>query len=753
MAPAEALLEWCRHTCAPYSNVEIQNLSTSFRDGLAFCAIIHKHRPDLIDFSSLTKDNVYHNNKLAFEVAEMKLGIPSLLDPEDMVSSTVPDSLSIITYLSQYHHYFSRRSNAGCASMMSSHVTILSTFSKSKAQDSLKPLKSLTVPQSGGQQLSSRTPHTVCNLCFRPVHLIQRRLIDGKVFHRSCFRCKVCRSTLLSGSYIQGHDPATLICTHHLIRVQSDLSQQILANTPKCTFEGGYLSVGGLAITGAPQYIEKKESQDRLIDKKMETEQREGTEDTSVGLEDVVTPAPPHPLPQQIEDTARKEAGATGATHEGSKTEEPSEPSSRCVGVTGGCCRPVPAPRRIAVPVPAPRKKTLHTAGSCHAAGNSSSQSESVSSRTSSPISPRVRTNHPWLTIIHPGPWTQLPPAPVPVLHPLSQSKSVSNLRGSWYRPRVPPPNPFSEELDKDIQKDTGKPEPDTKDTGLIGSSDFDEEGYTGRSPSGSSDVAQSPILPRSLSVPAMTSSCSHALSVTSSSKGKQVCKESSFHRTSAMPKSETFQALPSRRTPAPGHGFPLIKRKVQADQHVSKEDLQVETGELDKQLEALEQRGIQLEINLRDCKNDKEEQQMLIDWLHLFRERDHLVYRDTELVYLKTQQKLEERQADVEYELRCLLNKPESRWSQEDRGREQHLMDELVAIIDQRNQIVSSLDQDQQREREEDMHLESMMKNIELQKGLKVLKKSKGKFKPTNVLRMLNHKAEGTKDPMDSKS
>uniref|UniRef100_A0A8D0A4R2 BMERB domain-containing protein n=1 Tax=Sander lucioperca TaxID=283035 RepID=A0A8D0A4R2_SANLU len=208
------------------------------------------------------------------------------------------------------------------------------------------------------------------------------------------------------------------------------------------------------------------------------------------------------------------------------------------------------------------------------------------------------------------------------------------------------------------------------------------------------------------------------------------------FDRKPAMSKSKTFQALPSTRAPAPGHGFPLIKRKVQTDQNLSTEDLQVEIRELDKHLEALEQRGVELEGNLRDCKN--EEEQMLTEWFSLVHERHVLVRRETELVYLTKQQKLEERQADVEYKLRCLLNKPESDWSPEDRRREQQLMDELVAIIEQRNQIVSSLDQDRQSINKE---------------GLKELKKSKGKFKPTKMFKMLNHKAEGTKDSMDKKS
>ncbi|KAJ4920584.1 hypothetical protein JOQ06_016416 [Pogonophryne albipinna] len=694
MASPKTLREWCRCTCANYPDVEIRNMSTSFRDGLAFCAIIHKHRPDLIDVSSLSKDNVYQNNKLAFETAERKLGLPALLDPKDLVSNKVPDSLSVITYISQYYHFFNRKSYAGLPSLKSPHVTFLNNLTKSKTPDGLKPLKNPTDLETGREVcLSNTRPCTVCSLCFKPVHLIQRHLMDGKVFHRSCFRCKVCHSTLLPGSYTQRSEDGSLVCSHHITdRPSVELNQQVTSPEilPKCKFEEGYVSLGGLAVTSVPYYGNKTESAVRLVFKtpameEKEQQERSSRDDSADGVKSVEKkPAPPLLPPPIVKDGTVEGGGAAPILAEDERQQEAThsfELSTPCIRVTEeGSSRPVPAPRRMldSVPVPAPRIKTAPTTKSASAAGNSPN-----SSHISSPSrgNPKVQSNHPWITIVHPGPWTQLPPAPPPV--PTPRSKSGFNQRRTCL----------------DLTEAT------------------------------ESDQVMS-------------------------SSSKVACKENPFDRKPGIPKSKTFQTLQSARAPAPGHGFPLIKRKVQTDQNASSADLQLEMSELDKHLEDLEQRGVELERNLRDYKNDKEEDQMLMEWFSLNHERHVLVRRGTELFYLTKQQKLEERQADVEYELRCLLNKPESDWSEEDRGLERQLMDELVAVIEQRNQIVGSLDQDRQRESEEDMHLEAMRKNKDFQKeGLKELKKSKGKFKPTKIFKMLNHKAESNKDSVDKKS
>uniref|UniRef100_A0A8C5SRN5 Spectrin beta, non-erythrocytic 2 n=1 Tax=Laticauda laticaudata TaxID=8630 RepID=A0A8C5SRN5_LATLA len=103
----DALLLWCQMKTAGYPNVNVHNFTTSWRDGLAFNAIVHKHRPDLIDIDTLKKCNAHYNLQNAFNVAEKELGLTKLLDPED-VNVDQPDEKSIITYVATYYHYFSK---------------------------------------------------------------------------------------------------------------------------------------------------------------------------------------------------------------------------------------------------------------------------------------------------------------------------------------------------------------------------------------------------------------------------------------------------------------------------------------------------------------------------------------------------------------------------------------------------------------------------------------------------------------------
>lgn len=72
----EGLLLWCQRKTAPYEDVSVENFTSSWVDGLALCALIHCHRPDLLDYYALDPDDRFGNTKLAFDIAEQHLGIP-----------------------------------------------------------------------------------------------------------------------------------------------------------------------------------------------------------------------------------------------------------------------------------------------------------------------------------------------------------------------------------------------------------------------------------------------------------------------------------------------------------------------------------------------------------------------------------------------------------------------------------------------------------------------------------------------------
>ncbi|XP_043915016.1 alpha-actinin-2 isoform X1 [Protopterus annectens] len=112
----EGLLLWCQRKTAPYRNVNVQNFHVSWKDGLALCALIHRHRPDLIDYSRLNKDDPLGNLNLALNVAEKHLDIPKMLDPEDIVNTPKPDERAIMTYVSCFYHAFAGAEQAETAS-------------------------------------------------------------------------------------------------------------------------------------------------------------------------------------------------------------------------------------------------------------------------------------------------------------------------------------------------------------------------------------------------------------------------------------------------------------------------------------------------------------------------------------------------------------------------------------------------------------------------------------------------------------
>ncbi|CAL7948709.1 unnamed protein product [Xylocopa violacea] len=186
----KALELWCRRITEGYPGVNVHNMTTSWKDGLAFCAMIHHFRPDLIDFDSLDKNDVYGNNELAFKIAEEQLGIPALLDAEDMASCSVPDRLSILTYLSQFYQTFG---GSSLAQLPVSRTT--DTMEEKITQVSESP-KEKEVPCTGVRK-------DLCVVCGLPIFLAEKLVLSRVAYHRTCFRCARCNNQLTLGNYYE----------------------------------------------------------------------------------------------------------------------------------------------------------------------------------------------------------------------------------------------------------------------------------------------------------------------------------------------------------------------------------------------------------------------------------------------------------------------------------------------------------------------------------------------------------------------
>ncbi|XP_020901537.1 F-actin-monooxygenase MICAL3 [Exaiptasia diaphana] len=241
---ARALLLWSRQQTEGYNDVNIYNMTSSWRDGLAFCAIIHRYRPDLIEFDKLSKDNIIQNNELAFDICERLLDIPSILDVGDMVENAVPDKLSVLTFVSQLFNYFkdkipanqvvSTRMNASIKSKNEAAMIAKGKrVSQSKAKRFSSALKNVFKSETKDDRLKVEYPFhkqpstenlksapesnekktdvvnsprqtsigTICSSCHTKVYILERLVVEHKLFHRACCKCSKCGAGLRPGTY------------------------------------------------------------------------------------------------------------------------------------------------------------------------------------------------------------------------------------------------------------------------------------------------------------------------------------------------------------------------------------------------------------------------------------------------------------------------------------------------------------------------------------------------------------------------
>ncbi|XP_032449759.1 F-actin-monooxygenase MICAL3 isoform X11 [Lynx canadensis] len=300
VARSSKLLGWCQRQTDGYAGVNVTDLTMSWKSGLALCAIIHRYRPDLIDFDSLDEQNVEKNNQLAFDIAEKELGISPIMTGKEMASVGEPDKLTMVMYLTQFYEMFkdslpssdaldlnaeekavliaSTKSPISFLSKLGQTIsrkrspkdkkekdldgagkrrktsqseeeevprgyrggrpTLVSTLTdrrmdvalgnqnkvKYMATQLLAKFEENAPPQSTGMRrqgsIKKEFPQNLggsdtCYFCQKRVYVMERLSAEGKFFHRSCFKCEYCATTLRLSAYAYDIEDGKFYCKPH----------------------------------------------------------------------------------------------------------------------------------------------------------------------------------------------------------------------------------------------------------------------------------------------------------------------------------------------------------------------------------------------------------------------------------------------------------------------------------------------------------------------------------------------------------
>ncbi|XP_048408636.2 MICAL-like protein 2 isoform X2 [Stegostoma tigrinum] len=202
---------------------------------------------------------------------------------------------------------------------------------------------------------------------------------------------------------------------------------------------------------------------------------------------------------------------------------------------------------------------------------------------------------------------------------------------------------------------------------------------------------------------------------------------------------------VPEDSKESQGHGdSTTTPEKSTSSQRISEEDIRNELQDIGKKLDALEQKGVELEPQLRSCEGDENEDELMVEWFKLIHEKQLLMRRESELVYISKQQHLEDRQGQILQELRVLMEKAEDSKTERDHLREKELMEELLRTVEGRNEIIDGLDEDRVREMEEDQMMEAMIKRMDVSKETEHDLKKRNKFSPLKFLKGFAAKPKG---------
>ncbi|KAF7669495.1 hypothetical protein LDENG_00189660 [Lucifuga dentata] len=753
----DELLKWCQKHTAGYKNVDVKDLTQSWRSGLALCALIHHFQPHLIDMSSMDESSPAHNIQMAFGILQREFGISPVMSATDLANSGQIDKLSMVLYLSQVQNAFSvpAKEPAGLLplskplslSRTQSAVFFLSKLKHNSLQrrkeklaaekqskerqtrmgdenrtaaphvsPELKPKPALKPKPDPGIG-TSMTKSEECYFCGQRVYVLERISAEGKFFHRSCFTCHQCGITLRLGGYTFDQTTGRFYCELHSEHLE--LGSGI--ETPSCKDgERSHKATNGENELSSDDYT-------------LSPSDEEYEHTLNCGPSTYTQshhPEKEHHRPESKEESQEPNTAKT-LTDPASKTEVSAPREEETEELPPSKPHPVPKPRfsRQAMPSPQPsppiaKPRTVHLINPSPPEKHSSQESEIRRAAPDSHSKQSLRK-----------------------LQLTEQEKSqLGNLQS--FSIDSDSETPGGSSSCSSSSATAGGPSPPKPD----GQDGQEEEGYWSGStgaghiqekknrrcfrkkevPGGQTKV-RSKFSPWNLSSPRI--SRDHRLSVLNHHPGRVETTFRHIHEAGVDGDDdddddddemlgrddidlfdEKFQTMPS--DPVGAEKLELMKMrtlerraKMSELQRLRKaQSIQRRLEEIEVTFKELEDKGVTLEQTLRGEAGNGGSPDMIEQWIQLVHQKNALVSEESDLMVASRQLELEDKQSALELELRKYMGLNDSEKSTDQQAEEERVLQEMIEVVDMRDSLVAFLEQKRLKEISEEQEVFSIL-------------------------------------------
>ncbi|XP_066527023.1 F-actin-monooxygenase mical1 [Hoplias malabaricus] len=745
------LLSWCQKHTAWCERVQVKDLSESWRSGLALCALIHNFRPQIIDMSSLDENNAEYNNQLAFDILQREFGIESVMSARDMASNKRINQLSVVLYLTQVHNAFMEApapndqpsSKSLSLSRTRSAVFFLNKLKQNSLQRRKEHLASKREKREQDMKeeeekkdLVSAEPTTnlgsseLCYFCQQQLYVLERGSAEGKFFHRSCFTCQQCGTTLRQGGYTFYPDTGRFYCEQHSEPVE------------KKGEEEEHLEQADLP-TGVEDHFQASENEQSGGEKEKNEENKKEHHKESQSNKPLPSfrsvrrkssykiSTDPH-CDEITESNTLEDQEYQLATRAAKDTKKPGIPTMETDPNQNGADNfevPVPAPRGSRNPplAPVPKPRTVHNIvpSPTHSEENqdltTSSRQVTISENeeNNEPTPPTQRENG-----ILEGMPDSRPKQPLKKLQLSVEEKTqLMNLS-------------FSQDSDSETPASSSAASTSSSSKPHDGG---EEEGYWSGGPSqghireqkhrrcfrkkGENKVAsvqpgrvRSKFSPWNLSSPRLRQRFSvllPAVTVQPDSEDDVDAEavddedDDDENEEALLTEDRSLDGKVVQMGLSDTERQELMKMKTlerrakmsEMQRFRKAQSIQRRLEEIEVTFKDLEEKGVILERSLRGQPGPDGSTTMIDDWIELVQQKNDLVTEESDLMVASRQLELEDKQSMLELELRRYMEIDDSEKTAEQQAEEEQILQQMLDVVDMRNSLVAFLEEKRLKE------------------------------------------------------